>query len=840
MVNITAGLAQPTFRNERRLPLMPLREIVIFPHSIMPLFVGRLSSIKAVDISFEEYGKKILLVAQRSPDQEKPEPKDLFELGTVARILQVLRLPDGTVKVLFEGLYRARWQADAMYGETAGENALPPVAAGASDDPRFHMAVIMPAHEQEQVSSESAAAVNSVREALEEYNRINKRIPPESLGAMMGVNLPGRLSDMVMAHLKLDYRRKQEVLEIFDPVRRLLTVYDILQGEIAVASVERSIKNRVKGQMERNQREYYLNEQIKAIHKEMGREDDPQAEVQELEKRLAEKELPDEARERALNELKKLRYMSPSAAEYNIVRNYLDWILDLPWMSLKETNIDIHEAKNILDADHFGLEKPKERILEYLAVQKLSNKLKGPILCLVGPPGVGKTSLARSVARATQREFVRLSLGGVRDEAEIRGHRRTYVGALPGKIVQSLGRVKSSNPLFCLDEVDKMSSDFRGDPASALLEVLDPEQNATFRDHYLDLDYDLSKVFFITTANSLHSIPVPLQDRMEIIRLPGYLETEKQHIARDFLIPKQLEANGLKVENLRISDKAVAEIINAYTREAGVRSLEREIATVCRKSAMQLVESGDLESRINVGAQSLPKLLGIKKFRHGEKEESQQIGACMGLAYTDFGGDLLVVETAIMPGSGKLNITGKLGEVMTESAKAALAYVRSRSAILGLRSDFYKDIDIHIHVPDGATPKDGPSAGITLATSMVSALLGLEVRNEVAMTGEITLRGRVLPIGGLREKLLAAHRGQIKTVLVPKENAKDLKEVPEAILKGLDIRLVDNMDEVLPLALNDVSGLLPRHLNDPLDLAVTLRVAEAGSIHDPHSPTQAQ
>ncbi|MDL2313981.1 endopeptidase La [Desulfovibrio sp. OttesenSCG-928-C14] len=807
------------------LPLMPLREVVIFPHSIMPLFVGRGSSIKAVDAAFNNHDKRILLVAQRTPEQEKPGSEDLFELGTIAKILQVLRLPDGTIKVLFEGLTRAFWSVDDADRLSGESYTLAKVEALAEDDLS---------------SNEAMAAINATLEVLEEYNKLNKKIPPESFSTMQSINSPGRLADMVMSYLKVDYRRKQTILEVIDPVERLLKVFDLVQGEIAVASVERSIKNRVKNQMERNQREYYLNEQIKAIHKEMGREDDPQAELVDLEKRMQEKDMPEEARERGLSELKKLRYMSTSAAEYTVVRNYVDWILDLPWNSMKETKIDIRRAKEILDEDHFGLEKPKERILEYLAVQKLSKKLKGPILCFVGPPGVGKTSLARSVSRATQREFVRLSLGGVRDEAEIRGHRRTYVGALPGKIIQSLKRVKSSNPLFCLDEIDKLSSDFRGDPASALLEVLDPEQNDTFNDHYLDLDYNLSQVFFITTANSLHSIPEPLKDRMEIINLPGYLETEKMHIAKDFLLPKQLDANGLSAENVTISDNAIMEIIRSYTREAGVRNLEREIATVCRKSAMQLVEElsdaeaegADLDAEalagrsVKVGLQTLGKLLGVKKYRYGEKEDGNQVGVCTGLGYTGYGGDILLVETAIMPGTGKVNITGKLGDVMKESAQAALAYVRSRSGMLGLRPDFHKDIDIHIHVPDGATPKDGPSAGITLTTSLVSALLGIPVRNDVAMTGEITLRGRVLAIGGLREKLLAAGRANITTVIVPKDNDKDMKEIPEAVTKGLDIHFADNFDDVLPLALQmeDAGNLLS--LKEPVQLYQSLKARE--------------
>lgn len=775
------------YSESMELPLMSLREVVMFPRSIVPLFVGREASIKAIESAISDYGKKIFLVAQREPELEKPGPEDLFEVGTVSKILQLLRLPDGTIKVLFEGLYRARWDgtSEALMGS---EDAYPRVRVVRFED-------------GDDTTVEDEALVRATHEALEEYGKINKKLAQETLLAITALTEAGRLADAIMPHLKVDYRRKQELLETSSASERLAKVYELLQGEIAVASLEKRIKNRVKNQMERNQREYYLNEQIKAIHKEMGREEDPQAEVNELEERLKAKVMPDEAREKTLREMKKLRQMPPSSAEYTVVRNYVDWILDLPWNTLKETQIDIEKARSILDSDHYGLEKPKERILEYLAVQKLVNKLKGPILCLVGPPGVGKTSLAKSVAKATGREFVRLSLGGVRDEAEIRGHRRTYVGALPGKIIQSLKRVKFNNPLFCLDEIDKMSTDFRGDPSSALLEVLDPEQNNTFNDHYLDLDYDLSQVFFITTANSLHSIPLPLQDRMEIIRLPGYLETEKRRIARDFLLPKQIEAHGLNAANISMSDNAVVEVIRTYTREAGVRSLERELASVCRKLAMQVVEADDLDKQFVVNRQNLASFLGVKKYRHEACESEPQVGVCTGLAWTELGGELLMVETALMPGSGKVEITGKLGEVMTESAKAAFSYIRSRCDLFGLRGDFHKQIDMHVHVPEGATPKDGPSAGITLATSMVSALLGVPVRNDVAMTGEITLRGRVLPIGGLREKLLAAHRGNIVKVLVPRENEKDLKEVPEEILKGLEIVFVEHVDEVLPHAL---------------------------------------
>ena len=765
---------------------MSLREVVVFPRSIVPLFVGREVSIKAIESALAAYDKKILLVAQKEPELEKPGVDDLFTVGTVSRVLQLLKLPDGTIKALFEGLYRAKWQAEEDYVPESGE---------------FPLAKVFPLAEILLETPERAALVRATLEAMEEYAKINKKLPQEALTAIMVMTDPARIADAIMPHVRADYRKRQEVLEIDDGLRRLEKVYELLQGEISISGMEKRIKSRVRTQMESNQREYYLNEQIKAIHKEMGREEDPQAEVVELEKRLEAKVMPDENREKARREIKKLRQMPPSSAEYTVVRNYVDWILDLPWNVLKETDIDIKKAKTILDEDHFGLEKPKERILEYLAVQKLANKLKGPILCLVGPPGVGKTSLAKSVARATDREFVRLSLGGVRDEAEIRGHRRTYVGALPGKIIQALKRVKYNNPLFCLDEVDKMSMDFRGDPSAALLEVLDPEQNYTFNDHYLDMDYDLSQVFFITTANSLHSIPLPLQDRMEIIRLPGYLETEKMHIAKSFLLPKQIEAHGLKDHNIHISEPAMLDLLRSYTRESGVRNLERELAAVCRKTAMQLVETNTLDKTVQVTCRNLPSFLGIKKFRFGERESGPQVGVATGLAWTEMGGDMLVVETAIMPGTGKISITGKLGEVMTESAKAAFSYLRSRSDLLGLKDDFHKEIDLHIHVPEGATPKDGPSAGITIATSMASALMGIPIDHTVAMTGEITLRGRVLPIGGLREKLLAAHRGQIKKVLIPKENEKDLKDVPAEILRALEIITVDDVDEVLPQAL---------------------------------------
>ena len=765
------------------LPIMPLREVVMFPRSIMPLFVGREASIKAIEAAQASFSKQIFLVAQLEPELEKPDASDLAPVGVVSKVLQMLRLPDGTIKVLFEGMYRANW------------NDL-------RDDEQCAMVRVNRRNEWQSRPDEREALVRAVHEALEEFAKNNKKLSQESVLSMMALHDSGSLADAIIPNLKVDYRKKQEALELDDVTERLELAYEMLHGEVALASVEKRIKNRVKVQMERNQREYYLNEQIKAINKEMGRDDDPMAEVDEIEQKIKGRDMPEEARQKALAEAKKLRSMPPSAAEYTVVRNYVDWILDLPWNDLKQIDIDIEKARAILDGDHYGLEKPKERILEYLAVQKLSHGLKGPILCLVGPPGVGKTSLAKSVARATGRDFVRLSLGGVRDEAEIRGHRRTYVGALPGKIIQSLKRVKYNNPLFCLDEVDKMTSDYRGDPSSALLEVLDPEQNHTFMDHYLDLEYDLSKIFFITTANSLNTIPVPLLDRMEIIELNSYLETEKRHIARHFLLPRQIEEHGLKESNIRVSDNAILEIIRSYTREAGVRNLEREIAALCRKTAIKLVEEDNLDKCVNISRQSLSSILGVKKYRHDEREAEPQVGVCAGLAYNQRGGEILLVETTLMAGSGHVVTTGKLGEVMTESAKAALSYVRSRAEVLGLDPRFHRKVDIHVHVPSGATPKDGPSAGITLATSITSALLGIPVRNDVAMTGEISLRGRVLPIGGLREKLLAARRSGIKKVLMPRDNEKDLKEVPDEVLKDLEIVFVDHVDEVLPQALD--------------------------------------
>lgn len=763
-------------------PMMPLREVVVFPRSITPLFVGRPSSIAAIEAANSAALKQIFLVTQKDTATEKPEASDLYPVGVVCKVLQAIPLPDGSVKTLFEGLYRARWHEIRDTGP-------------------FLVAAVEKVKESHSRPEEKEALVSAVRQTLEEYAKANTKMSQELMLSIMAHREPGSLADAIMPHLKADYRKKQEILDIEDISERLERAYELLEAELALFSVEKRIKNRVRMQMERNQRDYYLTEQIKAINKEMGRDDDPQVETSLLEEKLKALDMPEETRQKAMAEVRKLRAMQPATSEYTVVRNYVEWILDLPWSSQKEIEIDMARARSILDGEHYGLEKAKERILEYLAVQKLSHGLKGPILCLVGPPGVGKTSLARSVANATGRDFVRLSLGGVRDEAEIRGHRRTYVGAMPGKIIQSLKRVNYNNPLFCLDEIDKLASDYRGDPASALLEVLDPEQNNSFMDHYLDLEYDLSRIFFITTANSLHTIPAPLLDRMEIIELPSYLETEKRHIARQFLLPRQLEEHALRPQNLKISDNALTEIIRSYTHESGVRNLEREIAALCRKTAIRLVEEDDLDATVNVSLQNLKGFLGVKKYRHEERETAPRVGVCAGMAYNQRGGEILLVETSIMSGSGQVATTGQLGEVMTESARAALSWVRSRAEVLGLDPDFYRKIDIHVHVPAGSTPKDGPSAGITLATSIASALLGIPVRNDIAMTGEISLRGRVLPIGGLREKLLAARRSGIRKVLIPRDNEKDLEEVPHEVLKDLEVVFIDQVDDALPLAL---------------------------------------
>ncbi|NSW85885.1 MAG: endopeptidase La [Syntrophobacteraceae bacterium] len=762
------------------LPLLPLRDIVVFPSMVVPLFVGRDKSVNALEKAAGS-DKKIFLAAQTKAKTDTPGEGDIYRVGTVATILQILRLPDGTVKVLVEGESRARIL-----------NFIP--------NPEHFLVNLEPLEESRADSVEIEALQRGIRASFEAYSKHNKKITQEILDAVAAVDNPSRLADTVAAYMPFKLDIKQKLLEILDIAKRLEKLFGHIRSEIEIIQTEERIKGRVKKQMEKTQREYYLNEQMRAIQKEMGEKDDFKSELEDLEKRIKRKRLSQEAAAKVRAEFKKLKLMSPMSAEATVVRNYIDWILSLPWFDKTRDKLDIDESIRILDEDHYGLEKPKERIIEYLAVQALVKKIKGPILCFVGPPGVGKTSLAKSIARAMNRNFIRLSLGGVRDEAEIRGHRRTYIGAMPGKIIQSLKKVKTNNPVFCLDEIDKMSMDFRGDPSAALLEVLDPEQNFSFNDHYLDLDYDLSEVFFITTANNLHSIPPPLRDRMEIIQIAGYTEFDKLNIGRNFLITKQCKANGISPENVVFSDDILLFVIRHYTKEAGVRNLEREIASVCRKVAKEVVRRGP-DARIELTEEIIQEYLGIPKYRYGVAEEKEEIGLAVGLAWTEFGGDILGIETVTMPGKGKVIITGKLGEVMQESAQAALSYVRSRASRLGIEPDFYQKLDIHVHVPEGAIPKDGPSAGITMATSIVSALTRIPVRNDLAMTGEITLRGRVLPIGGLKEKILAAHRGLLKTVLIPKDNAKDLKEIPAKILEEINVELVEHMDEVLTRAL---------------------------------------
>ncbi len=764
------------------LPLLPLRDIVLFPHRLVPLFIGRERSIMAIEHAMAS-GKEIFLAAQKDAQIDDPTEKDIYRIGTIGTVIQILRLPDGTVKALIEGKQRAR-----VLQFVPGYN--------------FFMVQVEPKSEIVEAGPEIEALVRLCHQAFEEYTKVNKKIPPEVVSSILSLRDPSRLSDHIAAVLNLKLSQKQRLLEMTNVNKRLELVYGYLRGEMEVMRLEQRIKERVKKQMEKTQRDYYLNEQMRAIQKEMGEREDGRGDLAELEKRIKRKRLPKEAAAKVRQEFKKLQMMSPMSAEATVVRNYIDWILSLPWYERTRDNIDLEEAEAILEADHYGLEKPKQRILEHLAVQKLVKKIKGPILCLVGPPGVGKTSLARSVARAMGRNFVRISLGGVRDEAEIRGHRRTYIGALPGKIIQGMRKAGTINPVFCLDEVDKIGTDFRGDPAAALLEVLDPEQNCAFQDHYLELTYDLSNVLFITTANALHTIPIPLMDRMEIIEIPGYTEEEKLEIARGYLIPRQLEAHGLRPEQVKFSDKAILEIVRRYTREAGVRNLEREIATICRKIAKEVARDPKAFKPTKVMVSRIPRYLGVPRYRYGVAEQTNEIGMATGLAWTETGGALLQIEAVIMPGKGKLLITGKLGDVMQESVQAAMSYVRSRAHQLGLPPDFYQRVDIHVHVPEGAIPKDGPSAGITIATAIVSALIKVPVKSTVAMTGEITLRGRVLPIGGLKEKLLAARRGNIEVVLIPRENEKDLKEIPQKVLKDIEVVLVDHMDEVLKLALD--------------------------------------
>jgi ATP-dependent Lon protease len=771
-----------------RVPLLPLRDIIVFPHMVVPLFVGRQRSIKALEEATQKQSP-IFLSSQKDAKTNEPTEEDIYKIGTLGTVVQMLKLPDGTVKVLIEGKKRGK-------------------IARFVANPDFFLVEVEETPEIVERNTEVEALTREVHTTFENYVKLKKKIPPEMVMSVSSIDDPGRLADTIVAHLGIKIEDRQNLLETFNAAERLEKVLGHMRAEIEILEVERRIRSRVKKQMERSQKEYYLNEQMRAIQKELGEKDEFKNEIQEIEEKLKQKKLSAEARDKVEKELKKLKMMSPMSAEATVVRNYIDWILSLPWNEFTDDKLDINEAEKVLEDDHYGLEKVKERILEYLAVQSLVGKIKGPILCLVGPPGVGKTSLGRSIARATGRKFVRVSLGGVRDEAEIRGHRRTYIGALPGKIIQSMKKAGSSNPVFLMDEVDKMSTDFRGDPSSALLEVLDPEQNTTFNDHYLDLDYDLSKVMFITTANTLDRIPRPLQDRMEIIRIAGYTELEKLSIAKKYLLGKQKEANGLTPENVAFTDNALLGVIRHYTKEAGVRSLEREIASICRKVAVEVVKK-DRNAHIQVGTKSLHKYLGPERFRYGKAEAEQKIGVTTGLAWTELGGELLATEVTIMPGKGQLLITGKLGDVMQESAQAAMSYVRSRAMELGLRRDFYQKIDVHIHVPEGAIPKDGPSAGITMATSLVSALIKVPVYNDLAMTGEITLRGMVLPIGGLKEKVLAAHRAGIKKVLIPAENEKDIEEIPATILKTVELFTVAHMDDVLKkaLAIDDPNAL---------------------------------
>ena len=760
-------------------PVLPLRDVVVYPHMVIPLFVGRDRSIKALDHAMQ-VGKQIVLVAQKQADVDEPSVGDIYEVGTLATILQLLKLPDGTVKVLVEGGQRV-----ALKNPTEGE---------------FFSADIDMLEETEGADErELEVLVRSVVSNFENYVKLSKKVPPEILTSLAGIDHPGRLADTVAAHMSLRLSDKQRVLELAELRARLELVLTLIEGEIDVLQIEKRVRGRVKQQMEKSQREYYLNEQMKAIQKELGEINEESNEIADLENRIESAGMPAEAKEKAASELGKLKMMSPMSAEATVVRNYIDWLLKAPWKKRTRVLKDLGRAQEVLDEDHYGLEKVKERIVEYLAVQQRVKKQKGPILCLVGPPGVGKTSLGKSIARATNRKFVRMSLGGVRDEAEIRGHRRTYIGSMPGKIIQNMARTGVRNPLFLLDEVDKMSMDFRGDPSSALLEVLDPEQNASFNDHYLEVDFDLSETMFICTANSLN-IPAPLLDRMEVIRLPGYTEDEKTSIAIKYLVPKQMSGNGLEAGELVITEAAVREIIRHYTREAGVRNLEREIARICRKVVKELLLKPS-KKKIIVRPASIEKYLGVKRFRFGRAEETDRVGQVTGLAWTEVGGELLTIEAATIPGKGKLIHTGQLGEVMTESIQAALTVVRSRAAVMGIDPEFHQKQDIHIHVPEGATPKDGPSAGIGMCTALVSALTDIPVHSDVAMTGEITLRGEVLPIGGLKEKLLAAHRGGIRTVVIPEENEKDLAEIPKNIKGKLDIRAVKWIDQVLEIAL---------------------------------------
>ncbi|WP_313706266.1 endopeptidase La [Massilia sp.] len=760
------------------LPLLPLRDVVVFPHMVIPLFVGRPKSIKALEAAMEQ-GKSIMLAAQKAAAKDEPSASDIYEIGCVANILQMLKLPDGTVKVLVEGAQRAR--IDHI-----------------TDAPTHFVADLTPLRSEIGDDSEVEAMRRAIVQQFDQYVKLNKKIPPEILASLAGIDDAGRLADTVAAHLPLKLEQKQVILEIFNVAKRLEHLLGQLEGELDILQVEKRIRGRVKRQMEKSQREYYLNEQVKAIQKELGEGEDG-ADIDELEKKVIAAKMPKEALDKATAEIKKLKLMSPMSAEATVVRNYIDTLVSLPWKKKSKVANDLSNAEKVLEAEHYGLEKIKERILEYLAVQQRVDKLKAPILCFVGPPGVGKTSLGQSIARATNRKFVRMALGGVRDEAEIRGHRRTYIGSMPGKVLQSLAKVGVRNPLFLLDEIDKMGADFRGDPSSALLEVLDPEQNHTFSDHYLEVDFDLSDVMFVATSNSFN-IPPALLDRMEVIRLSGYTEDEKTNIAQRYLLPKQVKANGLKEDEIKVEEAAIRDIIRYYTREAGVRSLEREISKICRKVVkMLLLKKSD--KRVVVGSKNLDKFLGVRRYDFGVAEKENQVGQVVGLAWTEVGGDLLTIEAVNVPGKGAIIRTGTLGDVMKESIEAARTVVRSRAQRLGIKNEVFEKSDIHIHVPEGATPKDGPSAGIAMTTALVSIFTGIPVRADVAMTGEITLRGEVLPIGGLKEKLLAAHRGGIKTVLIPEQNVKDLAEIPDNVKNKLEIVPVRWIEKVLEVAL---------------------------------------
>ena len=776
-------------QNRQLIPVLPLRDVVVYPHMVIPLFVGREKSILALEAAMAD-NKKILLLAQKNAEVDDPAQQDLYQIGTLSTILQMLKLPDGTIKVLVEG------------GDRVSVDSL-------LETNEYYSASIQLLEKAALVDDrEAEVLLRSVLNLFDQYVKLNKKVPPEILTSLSGIDDPSRLADTIAAHMSLKLDEKQDILEIQDPRERIEHIMSKIEGEIDLMQIEKRIRGRVKQQMEKSQREYYLNEQMKAIQKELGDMDDAPNEVEDLQRKIEESGMPREAREKADSELNKLKMMSPMSAEATVVRNYIDWLVSVPWKKKSKIRRDLAQAEKVLEEDHYGLEKVKERILEYLAVQQRVRKLKGPILCLVGPPGVGKTSIGRSIARATNRKFSRMSLGGVRDESEIRGHRRTYIGSMPGKIIQNLSRVKVRNPLFLLDEIDKMAMDFRGDPASALLEVLDPEQNNSFADHYLEVEFDLSDTMFVATSNSMN-IPGPLLDRMEVIRIPGYTEDEKLNIAIKYLIPKQIKENGLKPEEIAFKSNAVSEIIQRYTREAGVRNLEREISKICRKAVKAMLLKPSTR-KLTITAQNIDKYLGVKRFRFGSADEKDQVGQVTGLAWTEMGGELLTIESAVVDGKGKFVQTGQLGDVMKESIQAAMTVVRSRAEVLGVNPEFNENKDIHIHVPEGATPKDGPSAGVGMCTALVSALTGIPVRAEVAMTGEITLRGEVLPIGGLKEKLLAAHRGGISTVLIPEENEKDLVEIPDNIKAKLKIIPVRWIDQVLDVALAHQPTPLPK------------------------------